>query len=136
MEQKRTRAKKAKAAQDIEVSVMPAPEVETTESSTLYPTIKRMLATLDKFLIRRIAVIAICYMAGMIVLGMGLTANGVASNASSYGETSTSSTVNAWLFSLAAVVTFLFILLIIRLVVINVAKRKESRAQKSPETKK
>ena len=142
MEQKRSKAKKSDVSAgvekaDVEVKVVPVGDVPA--EVTNYPTIKRMLSTLDKFLIRRMAVIAICYMSAVLILGVGLAANGVASNASGeYGNKPVSGQLNNWLFALACTMTFLFALLVIRLVVVNVAKRKAhaAAAKNAPETKK
>jgi len=123
-QKKETKSKKVKEVRTVQVKVVPIGE---EYDDTPYPNIKRMISTLDKFLIRRIAIIAMCYVAGMIVLGSCLTVSGVASSANANGNGLAIKELNIWLYSLAAVLTFLFILVAIRFIVAKVAQKKDKK---------
>ena len=80
------------------------------------PNIKRMVATLDRFLNRRIAGIAILFMAVLVACGVGLIVNGSNVYASTGGQTTINNT-SVWLYSIFAVFAFLFIIILARVFV-------------------
>jgi len=79
-----------------------------------FPAIRRMIIALDKFLNRRIAVIAIVYLAGMIACGAGLIVNGVYVSAHTGGKPPASNEINIWLISVMVTLTFVFFLISVR----------------------
>ena len=89
-----------------------------------YPIVKRMIATLDKFLLRRITVIALLYLAGVISCGGVLIANGLKASASSDGGNTYLDTLNVWMYSIIATLTFVFVLILIRFFSLRAAKNK------------
>ncbi|MCL2229307.1 MAG: hypothetical protein FWC00_05800 [Firmicutes bacterium] len=86
------------------------------------PNIKRMLETLDKFLDRRIAGIALLFMTVLVACGAGLIANGSNVYAATGGQT-TVNTLGIWLYSILAVFTFLFVLVIARVITFRNRKK-------------
>lgn len=96
-------------------------EVETVK----FPMIKAMLEKLDKFLSRRVASIALFYFFAMIVCGSALIANGVVTGATAGGNTGAGNALNIWLYSVIATISFVFILILIRLLMVHAMKKKK-----------
>ena len=84
--------------------------------------IRRMIVALDKFLNKRIYGIGIFYFCAIIACGAGLIANGVMTHASSGGAGVVNST-DVWLFSAITVLTFLFVIIIARVISVRVRKK-------------
>ena len=87
--------------------------VEITTEMVQYPFVKRMLTALDKFLERRIAGIGILYFFSLIVGGVCILINGVAVSASGGGSGDAPISF-VWIYSILAVLSFVFILAITR----------------------
>jgi hypothetical protein len=92
-----------------------------------YPTIKRMLVILDKFLDKRIAGIGAFYLCACIGIGAGLIFNGVNVNASIGGEPSGMPDVSIWLYSALATATFIFALVVARVIFVRVRSKKNCK---------
>ena len=99
--------------------------VVVTPVETKFPNVRRMLASLDKFLNRRIAVIGIIYIMALIAGGAGLIANGETTFASDGNDNGAISMVNVWIYSLLGVITFLFLLVLVRVVSVRMATNKK-----------
>ena len=95
------------------------------EQQKPYSNIKRMLTALDKFLNKRIMGIGIFYLCALIAFGTVLIVNGVISNASSGGGEGGISKTYIWLFSALGVITFIFILIIARVISVRIIARKK-----------
>ena len=92
-----------------------------------YPYVKRMLATLDKFLDKRIAGIALFYFLALAIIGIGLFANGQVMHAASQnGGSGGSGDLNVWLYSLLGILTFMIILVVTRVLAIRINKKKNN----------
>ena len=99
--------------------------VVVTPVETKFPNVKRMLVSLDKFLNRRIAVIGIIYIMALIAGGAGLIANGETAFASDGSGNGAMPIVNVWIYSLLGVATFLFLLILVRVVSVRLATNKK-----------
>ena len=89
-----------------------------------YSTIKRMLATLDKFLLRRILTILGIYFAAMVACSAVLITNGITTNASTGEGVLGGNTANAWIYAVIATVSFIFLVALIRFIFIRKNKRQ------------
>lgn|GEM_PF-3260020 len=89
-----------------------------------FPYIKRMLQSLDKYLDRRIAGIAMIFMAAMLVVGAGIAVNTVETNASTGGSGAAMGTTNVILYSLLGVICFLLVLVCTRVTAIRIKRKK------------
>jgi len=88
-----------------------------------YPYIKRMLMALDAFLQKRVAAIGAVYFLAMLIAGIILFGNGLAVNASTGTLDSKPAVSNAWVYSMIGVLTFLFVLVIARVVSVKLSAR-------------
>jgi len=93
-------------------------DVTVTASMTQYPTIKRMISSLDKFLNRRIAGIVLLYVCAIVICGSIIIVNGVTATASD-GSSGWSNTTSAWLYSILAILTLFVVLVAARVVVVK-----------------
>jgi len=107
---------------DASVNVVPA----ESPRPIAFPTLKRMITTLDKFLNRRIAGIGMIYLGAMMACGVAIFINGVTASANSGQVVNSTSRADVWLYSLIAVFTFIFALVLIRVAAVQLAKRKKS----------
>ena len=108
---------------DIEVTSLSGVAAED-QKVTRFPHIKRMLATLDKFMDRRIAGIAMFFCAAIAACGIGIFINGEVANASSGGGGGGMNSTNALLYSLLAVLCFAFVLIVTRVVTVRHTRKK------------
>ena len=90
--------------------------------------IKRMVAALDKFLNRRIAGLVMFYVCALIVSCTFVIMNGTTTSATT-GERGWRSTSNALLYSFVAVLTFIFILIVVRVISIRRGKNKNEKIE-------
>jgi len=91
-----------------------------------FPTIKRMLANLDKFLNKRIAGIAILYVCAAFLCSTFIIIGGVTASASDGNGWST--TQNIVLYSLVGVMTLIFLVVVARVIVMR-RRRGEKNEQ-------
>ena len=131
--EKRAKPTKTAAIDKAEIKT----ESKSVETSVQrYPTIKRLLATLDKFLDRRVAGIAFGYVAAMLAIAVGFYASSMTPvNASGEGASglATRAGLDALLYSLVGVLTLVFIAITVR--VIMVCKHNQKHAAPTPPTK-
>jgi hypothetical protein len=96
------------------------------QKTVRFANIKRILATLDKFLDKKIASIAILYFFSVIACGFGLIVSGkVASAASDGARRAGATTSNSWLWAVLAVFTFLFLLGAVRVAALRFGRRNK-----------
>jgi len=94
-----------------------------------YPIVKRMLVSLDKFLNRRIASIVLLYMLAVIACGAAVVVNGVTASASdgnAWGGTG-----NTLLYSSIAVLTFIMVLIAVRVAAVRSRGKNEKQIEPS-----
>ncbi|MDR0462589.1 MAG: hypothetical protein LBG88_04680 [Christensenellaceae bacterium] len=108
---------------DTNIDVMVTSIAVEDEKATRYPHVKRILATLDKFLNKKIAAIALFYFFAVVGCGIGLIVSGEVANAASGGTSTGAKTSNTWLWSLLAVLTFLFMLASTRAATLRLSKK-------------
>ena len=90
--------------------------------------IKSLLASLDMFLSRKFGLVAVTYVTALIICATALlvvNSGGVQAGGAGNDNLNTT-TINAWLFSTIAVLTFLFLLCIV-----YVSSRRRSKSKKA-----
>ena len=115
--EEKVEAKKALEGTEEPVTHMDSP------NDGAFPNIRRMIASLDKFLSKRIAVIGAIYLCAMILCGAGLIINGVTANAAT-GQ-GANPTTNTWLYATIATASFIFILIVVRVIAVRMRIAKE-----------
>jgi len=111
--------KKPKKNPKIEAAELKPVEIEVEER---YPNVKRMITNLDKFLNRRFVGVIGVYISIMLVCGFGLVMSGTV-NASS-GGTNNMNNAEVWLYSFLAVATFIFAVIVARVITIRIANNR------------
>jgi len=86
-----------------------------------------MIEKLDKFLSRRIASIGLFYLFAMIACGSALIANGVVSGASTDGGAGAGNSINIWLYSIIATISFIILLIFIRVFAVRIKSKRQRR---------
>jgi len=121
MEQPKRKKSKKKEPEYLEEPVASPPAEEVIAVYGRFPNIKRMLASLDKFLDRRIAGIAMLFTLGLIACGIAIAVNDVTVHAASDTGRGMNNTA-VWLYSVLGVLAFVFLLVSVR--VVQIRRRK------------
>jgi hypothetical protein len=113
--------------QEVETSISHVPfRHPTADDLTKYPYVKRMMNTLDAFLNRRIAGIAMLYVASLVIGSIFLFGNGATSWASSDAGYKVEAPFSyALIWSIMGVMTFLFVIVLARVVSVRLFKNNK-----------
>ena len=109
---------------DVNVDVAVTDVAAGEQKISKFANVKRILATLDKFLDKKIAGVALIYFFSVIACGVGLIISGQVASAATDGAQRAGATAsNSWIWAVLAVVTFLFLLGASRVAAVRFARR-------------